>query len=497
VYVNPTPNNVASVTLPQASRQLTHGNLLSVLDTLPLVSSISLSGLNAAILLKTVVVPVVDIIAPSTPAGLSASAISSSQINVSWSASTDNVGVTGYRVYRAGTLLATLGAVTTYQNAGLTPSTSFSYTVLAIDAAGNASAQSASASATTQAALDTTAPSVPGGLTAAAASSSQINLSWSASTDNVGVTGYKVFRNGVQIATTSALAYANTGLLPATTYSFAVAAFDAAGNSSAQSAAVSKRTLAVRVARDFNGDGRSDILWRNSTTGENVIWLMNGAAISSSVTFATVADPNWSIAGVGDFNGDGKSDILWHHRATGENAIWLMNGAAISSGASIAAVTDLNWSIAGVGDFNGDGKSDILWRNSTTGENAVYFMNGAAISSAAGMNAMTDLNWSIAGVGDFDADGKSDVLWHNNVTGENIVWLMNGTTLLSSGAVFSTVADLSWSIAAVGDVDGDGKSDILWRNSTTGENTVWFMSGASISSGAPVNAVQGSWSTVR
>src|SRR5439155_14964171 len=106
-------------------------------------------------------------------------------------------------------------------------------------------------SATTQAPADTTAPSVPTGLAGTAVSATQINLTWNASTDNVGVAGYKVFRNGVQITTTSALAYGNTGLSPATTYSFAVAAFNAAGKSSALSAAASKRTRAVRGARAF------------------------------------------------------------------------------------------------------------------------------------------------------------------------------------------------------------------------------------------------------
>jgi len=89
--------------------------------------------------------------------------------------------------------------VTSYQNTGLAASTSYSYTVQAVDAAGNASAQSASASATTQAALDTTAPSVPTGLVGTAMSSSQINLSWAASTDNVGVTGYNVYLNDVAL----------------------------------------------------------------------------------------------------------------------------------------------------------------------------------------------------------------------------------------------------------------------------------------------------------
>src|SRR5204863_8671 len=177
------------------------------------------------------------------PTGLTASAVSSSQINLSWTASSDNVGVSGYRVYRNGTQIATTGA-TSFANTGLSPSTTYSYTVAAYDAAGNLSAQSSSASATTPAPPDTTPPSVPTGLTASAVSSSQINLSWTASSDNVGVSGYRVYRNGTQIATTGATSFANTGLSPSTTYSYTVAAYDAAGNLSAQSSPASATTPA-------------------------------------------------------------------------------------------------------------------------------------------------------------------------------------------------------------------------------------------------------------
>jgi chitodextrinase len=89
---------------------------------------------------------------------------------------------------------------------------------------------------------DSTPPSVPAGLSASAISSSQINLTWIASTDNVGVTGYKVFRNGSQIATTATNSYQNTGLTAGTTYSYTVSAYDAAGNNSAQSTSVSGTT---------------------------------------------------------------------------------------------------------------------------------------------------------------------------------------------------------------------------------------------------------------
>jgi chitodextrinase len=152
--------------------------------------------------------------------------------------------VTGYNVYRGGTLIATAGTGTSYQDTTLTASTTYSYTVRARDAAGNISSPSASTSATTLALPDTTAPSVPGGLTATAASSTQINLSWTAATDNVGVTGYNVYRNGTQIATLGAVTtFQNTGLTASTTYSYTVQARDAAGNISGQSVAASATTL--------------------------------------------------------------------------------------------------------------------------------------------------------------------------------------------------------------------------------------------------------------
>ncbi len=193
--------------------------------------------------------PPADTTAPTIPTNLSASAVSSSSINLSWSASTDAVGVTGYKIYRSGSLLATSNSTaTTYSDTGLSASTSYSYTVAAYDAVGNTSSQSSSASATTQAApvSDTTAPTVPTGLSASAVSSSSINLSWSASTDAVGVVGYKIYRNGSLLTTTNSqlTTYSDTGLSASTSYSYTVAAYDAAGNTSAQSTSASATTQA-------------------------------------------------------------------------------------------------------------------------------------------------------------------------------------------------------------------------------------------------------------
>jgi len=143
VYVNPTANNVASIALPQASLQLTHDNLLSLPGSIPLVNAIALNGHNAAVLLKSVpTTSTPDTQAPSVPTGLSASAVSASQINLTWNASTDNVAVTSYQVYLNNVMIANTAA-TSFQHTGLTPSTTYNYRVSAADAVPNYSAWTA------------------------------------------------------------------------------------------------------------------------------------------------------------------------------------------------------------------------------------------------------------------------------------------------------------------------------------------------------------------
>lgn len=201
----------------------------------------NISGPSAAASATTLSTP--DMTPPTAPTLLSAVGVTHSQVNLGWQASTDNDLLANYRVYRGGALIIVLPSTsTTYQDTGLSPSTTYSYNVDAVDAAGNVSSLSATADATTPAAPDTTPPSRPTGLAAIAVSPFQINLSWSASSDNVGVAGYGVFRNGVLVAALSDTTFQDTGLNPVTTYTYRVRAVDAAGNVSAQSAAASATT---------------------------------------------------------------------------------------------------------------------------------------------------------------------------------------------------------------------------------------------------------------
>ena len=208
-------------------------------------------------------VSTVDTQAPTAPGNLTGSAISGNQINLSWTASTDNVGVTQYLVERCQgvgcTTFAQIGTSigTTYNDTGLAVSTSYSYRARATDAAGNLGPYSNVASVTTLT-PDTQPPTAPSNLTATAISGSQINLGWTGSTDNVGVTGYLIERcqgagctTFAQVNSVTATTYSDASLAPGTSYSYRVRASDAASNLSPYSNVASANTLTVTATISF------------------------------------------------------------------------------------------------------------------------------------------------------------------------------------------------------------------------------------------------------
>ncbi len=186
-----------------------------------------------------------DTEAPTAPTSLTASNETENTIDLNWTASTDNVGVTEYEVFQGGTSVATVTG-TSYQATGLTANTSYSFYVTAKDAAGNVSPQSNTVNASTTA-PDTTAPSNPTGLSSSNVTDTSVDLSWNASTDNVAVTGYDVYQGGSLIGSSANTSYSVTGLTASTAYSFTVRAKDAAGNVSGDSNTVNVTTDATPI----------------------------------------------------------------------------------------------------------------------------------------------------------------------------------------------------------------------------------------------------------
>lgn len=162
---------------------------------------------------------------------------------VSWPPSTDNSGcVSGYRIFRDGTEIAT-DPYSDYTDSDIVEDTLYTYEVSAYDSSGNESEKSEPVQFIIVSSGDIEPPTIPQNLTATAVSSSQIDLSWSASTDNVKVTGYRIYRDGTETATTANTSYQDTGLTPETTYTYEVSAYDAAGNESDKSNSAQATTL--------------------------------------------------------------------------------------------------------------------------------------------------------------------------------------------------------------------------------------------------------------
>ncbi len=232
-------------------------------------------NLSAGSNIVTVTTP--DTQVPTAPSALTSSNLTATSVTLNWTASTDNVGVTGYDIYQNGIKLNTSLIISTnYNVTGLISATIYNFYVRALDVSGNVSANSNTVNLTTP---DIIAPSAPSNLTATNLASTSVTLNWAASTDNVSVTGYDVFRNGVKINSNliTALTFNVTGLTPSTVYQFYVNAKDASGNISANSNVLNITTTAAPVS--CSGAGSINFQRWNNITGTTV------ASLTSNINY--------------------------------------------------------------------------------------------------------------------------------------------------------------------------------------------------------------------
>jgi len=275
------------------------------------------------------------------------------------------------------------------------------------------------------------------------------------------------------------------------------------------------------VHNDMDGDGRSDIVWRNARSGSIVYWSAGDIAKSTRVlvsmpaafplsrmmpvatgAFGDIAKgslllqdpvdamvynvyptgagytayaPGWCcglnspvrLAAVGDFDGDTYGDLVYRDPTNGAN--WFFSSVNWYGMSALPTVSNAAWSVAGVGDFDGDGFSDLLWRNLTTGQNAIWRSANSALPRQ--IVAVSDVRWTIASVADFDGDGRADIFWRNSLTGANVLW---PSANFAARRPVVGVTGQHWQVAASGDFNGDHRADVFWRNNATGANVIWY-----------------------
>lgn len=224
---------------------------------------------------------------------------------------------------------------------------------------------------------------------------------------------------------------------------------------------------------DLDGNRSADLLF--TSAGQAVAWLNGGNVFAQSTVPNASMGTEWSAYGTGDFNGDGKTDILWTN-GSGQAAVWQMNGASLAGFGIPAGRMGSEWHVAGIGDFSGDGRADIFWA-SNTGDPTIWEMNGPNLIGLSRPAGHMGSEWSVAATGDFTGDGTADLLWVSS-GGDEALWTMSGGQLAGFNGALGHMGS-EWHVAGAGDVNGDGTADIIWAD-TSNDVQIWQMSAGQI-----------------
>ena len=222
-----------------------------------------------------------------------------------------------------------------------------------------------------------------------------------------------------------------------------------------------------------------DLLFQNRVTGSIAYWLMNGPKLVEVglVDPRGAGSPDWRVVGMADMNGDDSADLLFQNQTTGELAYWLMSNLAQKAVGPIAPSNPgANWKVVGLADLNGDGSPDIVFQNSSSGDIYIWYMSGTRMIARSYLNTPNPGNgWRVAAIGDLNGDGRPDIVFQHASSGNVYVWYMRGDTMVSGGFLNPAYPGIGWTVASLTDFDGDGRREILFQNAATGQLAYWVM----------------------
>jgi hypothetical protein len=231
------------------------------------------------------------------------------------------------------------------------------------------------------------------------------------------------------------------------------------------------------VRFDFTGDGRSDLLLRDPTSGEVELWVLQGTQVVKRSALPHLPYP-WYLEATGDYDGDGTVDLLWRHETSGQLSIWMVREGAVTGGGALE-VAGMNltrsWKVGGSADFDGNGIHDIVLTYPTKGVVKILTMDAAGVASIVPRTAPTP-DWRVGATPDADGDGRAEILWENQKNRAlSLEWL---DTPGQSVPLVNPVS--GWRLRGSADIDGDGRDDLLVRNPDTREVRAWLLDGAHV-----------------